>query len=125
MIMTEMQKNSRENIIHTLKLFASRDEQLEFQRRVPFVDVSTELFCHWDSAYIISQHWFRSAYSSVELKAMADFKLILEEVYATFEKLPPIQEFVITGEWERLSQAARVALNSFESAVENELPETV
>lgn len=125
MLMTELQKNSRRNIIHTLRLFASKDEQLEFQRRVPFVDVSTEMFCQWDSVYIINQQWFCSAYSSVELQAMANFKQILEEVYAAYEKLPPIREFVLTPEWKRLSQAAAVALNSFESVIETESSEKI
>jgi hypothetical protein len=119
MVMTELQNNSRQNIIDTLELFASKDAQLEFQRRVPFVDVSTELFCHWDSHYIVDQPWFLEAYSSDELKAMADFKKTLEEVYASFNKLPPIQEFVLTAEWARLSKAAAVVLDRIESAVEN------
>jgi hypothetical protein len=112
-------------MIDTLRLLASKDEQLEFQRRVPFVDVSVELFCRWDSEYIVDKEWFRSAYSAIELKAMADFQQIIEEAYKSFENLPPIQEFVLTAEWDKLTNAAAATLLCFESEVETEWPETI
>ena len=65
------------------------------------------------SFYIINQEWFRSAFCSAELKALANFKQTFEDVNSSFENLPYIEEFVLTPEWERLSQAALTALKSF------------
>ncbi len=112
----ELQKVSRKNIIEALKLFASKEEQLDFQLQVSWVDVSSELLWGWEGDYIIDQEWFRSAFSVVELQAMADFNQTLEEIYVDFEKIPPIHEFVLTAEWKRLSEAAASALNVFEAA---------
>ena len=116
--MTELQKVSRKNIIEALELFSSKEEQLDFQLRVPYVDVSTDLFWDWESDYIIDQEWFRAAHSVVELQAMANFNQTLEEIYVDVEKIPPIREFVLTAEWKRLSEAATSALNIFEVALE-------
>ena len=44
--MTDLQRNHRQELLRVLRLLTSREEQLRYQRAVPFVPVTVELFCH-------------------------------------------------------------------------------
>ena len=117
MALTKLQMTLRKNVIESLKLLSSRDEQLDYQRRVPIAYVSAEIFCIWDESY--SEEWrkdksFRPTFSKSELAAMEAFNMIFEDISDSLPKNPPdIEEFVLTPEWKKLSEAASTALLSF------------
>ncbi len=119
MALTEPQLKYRQDIIETLQLISSRDEQLDYQRRVPIAHVSAELFCHWaDGVYndgkYLKEEWCRPIFSTIELQSMAEFDEVLNQVADASLTLPPIQQFVLTPEWAKLSEAAATALRAFQ-----------
>jgi len=99
-----------------LQLLSSIEEQLEYQRNVPHVNITGELICAWfDDSYWPEDKIFIAGFSEEELKAMAKFNEVYENVLASnrVEELPQITTLVQTPEWAHLAQAAREALNVF------------
>ena len=96
-----------------LDLISSKDEQLDYQAKVPIAYVSAELFNQWQDCYQIpkDQDWYKEAFSEAELMIFQEFDEALEAVANDTPQNPPeINEFVKTPEWERLSGAAVIAL---------------
>ena len=111
--LSELQVNFRNETIDTLKLISSETEQLDYQQKVPIADVSSELFCSWESCYqdVKSRDWYQSAFSTSELGILARFDVVFEEVCSnTEEKLPYITDFIKTKQWLKLSNAAKQSL---------------
>jgi len=118
MVLTEDQLKYRDDIIETLQLISSRDEQLEYQRQVPMAHVSAEIFCHWgDCCYRNGKHleeeWCRPIFSPLEREAMANFNDVLNQISGALPEPPWIEQFVLMPEWARLSEAAATALSAF------------
>jgi len=105
----------RSRIIEVLRLLASREEQLEYKRRVPIAHVSAELFCSWDEVFWPDDKNLRAAFSSEELDALMKFHSLFDRVcHLLPQQLPPIQEFMNSPHWLRLSRGAAQALQLFE-----------
>jgi hypothetical protein len=66
--LTEKQQIFRSNVMQTLRLISSADEQRTYQRNVPIADVPAELFCQWEECFQISREmdWFRGAFGDCE-----------------------------------------------------------
>lgn len=110
---SQLQRNFRKETFDTLKLIASKSEQLDYQTRVPIAHVSAELFCSWESCYqdVKDRDWYKGAFTRDEFLALNDFDLIFEQVCTgTFQDLPYITDFVQTKQWSKLSTAASEAL---------------
>ena len=121
MKLTELQQTYRKNIVEHLRLLSSSQEQLEYQRQVPIADVSAELFCMWGDDYyneeLRDDAEFRCAFSSSELAAMEKFNQVFDDVLASLpdSHLPWIDDFILTPEWKKLSNAAAIALLAFKA----------
>jgi hypothetical protein len=116
MQLNALQQNVRRNIVEHLQLLGSVNQQLEYQRRVPFVNVTAELVCSWfDDLYAPDDEIFLAAFSSKELEVMAQFDRAFEKLLANIppEGIPPIDVLALMPEWERLTQMARIALDDF------------
>ncbi len=121
MKLTSLQRQLRKNIREYLRLLSSAEEQLEYQRNVPWVNITVELVCMmWHDDYILESKAFSSAFSKRELQAMAEFNQVLDAITESSlsgEEIPQIEAFINTPEWARLSQAASVALRAFKIKV--------
>ncbi|WP_421810889.1 hypothetical protein [Flagellimonas sp.] len=113
----ELGKRIRQNVLDVLKLWASKDEQLEYQKNVPIADVSAELFCQWgDDFYHPETPQFRLAFNENERKVLADFDKTFNLISdKTSKNLPNIVDFVKTNEWLILNQAAVEALKKIKA----------
>jgi hypothetical protein len=114
--LTELQIQLRKNVIEDLHLLASTKEQLEFQRRVPFVNISNELTCGWfDDSYHPADETFCGAFSEAELKTLAKFNEVFDHVRSSFEEphMPEIQALIQTPQWKRAVKAAAKTLKVF------------
>jgi hypothetical protein len=103
----------RYHIIEALQLIASREAQLEYQRNVPIAYVTDEIFCAWDDFYDeshVHEEWFLASFSAEERQALAAFDALLIEVASCIEGEPDIEDFVLTPEWAKMSQAAAATL---------------
>ena len=98
----ELGHNIRLGLNEVLKLWASADEQLEYQKNVPIANVSAELFCQWcDDYYNEDNPIMIKEFNQMELEALKEFdKAISHVADITPEELPHINEFVKTREWE-------------------------
>lgn len=106
---SQLQATFRSNVFDILRIIASKDEQLEWQKNVPYAAVSDELFCHWESDYqdVQGQMWFIDAFTAEELKLLHSFDECLESVATrTPQTLPFNEDFVLTSEWRELNSAA-------------------
>ena len=101
----------RDAVINLLKLWGSIDEQLKYQKNIPFADVSSELFCQWIDDIHINTSDFQQAFSHDELIALEIFNDVISGIAdRTPNQLPSIEEFVKTKEWSVVHYAACEAL---------------
>ena len=101
--------------LHTL---SSADEQLQYQRNVPWVNVTVELICGWfDDHYGPESRDFMAAFSTSELIAMARFNQLFDDVLNSAslrEEAPEIQDLVKTPEWAHVMKEAAQTLEVLE-----------
>jgi hypothetical protein len=118
--MSELSSNLRARVLEILALIGSENSQREYQNGVPHVDVPAELFNQWEDWYFPDDDAFQSGFSAKELEILSRFDDVLNEVCeSTPQQLPPLEEFIQTAAWRRLSVAAREALSDMaESATE-------
>ena len=119
--MTDLQRNHRLELLRVLRLLTSREEQLRYQRAVPFVPVPVELFCQWAACYEHKRAmpWFLQVHPAVELAALDDFQRVVATVRSELpDRLPPIEDFIIMPQWKRLASGAAAALAVIESSHE-------
>ena len=113
--------NQRKQIIESLELLASRDEQLAYQDTVPIADVSAELFCAWDDVFS-PRYDLSGIFSADEQTALLAFHDVFQRVCRLLphSPLPPIREFVHSPHWLQLSRAATRTLHALQSASSND-----
>ena len=106
----------RENIIGSLELAASFEEQIDYQKNVPIADVPAEVLCQWGGLahpkFLDSMN--REIYSEGEIKAVHDFQLVFEHTCASLpNQLPALQVLFENQFWKGLRNAAVLALKEF------------
>lgn len=110
--MDELTRNIRELVIDALFLLSSKDEQLAYQERVVNADVSAELFCQWDSAFVPESKHNCDAFTTSELSYLSEFNDAFTAISDRVpDELPPLEEFMKTNEWRELQAAAAKAWN--------------
>ncbi len=112
---TSYQPQHRENVISSLRLLASREEQLEYQQQVPIAQVSAELFCLWaDDRFDPADRRLQVLFTPTEWQALLVFHARFEGISSRVPSpLPPIQEFVGHPLWQQLADSAAEALKTF------------
>jgi hypothetical protein len=117
--MPELHRNLKQGILDTLRLWASREAQLEYRRTVPIADVSAELFCMWDEVFWLDDTALRAEFSETAWSALQRFHSIFERVGSLLphHPLPPIEEFILSPHWLQISRAAARALRTIDSAL--------
>ena len=72
--------NPRPQLPGLLELLASREEQLDYEQRVPPVNIENELCGMWfNDLYVRESEIFRQAFSEEELTALRSFNECYEE----------------------------------------------
>lgn len=109
--MDEISKRLRAHVLGVLALVSDEAAQRRYQARVPHVDVPAELFNQWDDVFLPNDPRFQGAFDASELDALRRFDAVVQTVSATTpQQLPPLEAFITTEAWRRLSDAARAAL---------------
>lgn len=108
----------RNRIMKYLQLVTSAAQQKDYQRRVPDVNVPTELICSWEDWMPVeerAQGFGPPVYSAEECEAIERYGRTWEVVAtATPGEMPSLEEFIGTPEWGRLKQAEEEALSLFQ-----------
>ena len=110
----QLKINFRKEVFEVLALIASKEEQLDYQAKVPIAYVSAELFNQWNDCYQLhkDQDWYIEAFTKEELEILQEFDEALEDISKkTSENPPDIYDFVNTPEWALLSNAGAIALD--------------
>ena len=112
---SEFVEATRENIIGVLKLWSSKEEQLEYQENVPSISVSTELFEQWDDLYTPESEVLIEAFEPDELRLLEKFEA---EIILRSDKsntiLPDIIEYIETDDWKALNSLSMGILSDWE-----------
>lgn len=112
----DLQKTNRIEVKELLELFSSEVEQLNYQEKVPYINVPDELFNQWEDCYIlpIDQGWHKNTYSEEEHFALKKFSETIEQISSeTTQCLPELDEFMKTTEWKALKSGALIAIKAF------------
>lgn len=125
-IMDETNRTRRKNVIEHLQLLASAQEQREYQRNVPFVNITVELSCMWFDGYFCpeAKEQLSPVFSERESEALREFDRVFDSVTEPWSgagDVPELEDFMRTPQWERMSQAATVALKAFAEASYREM----
>jgi len=73
----------RQIVVEQLELLASENEQLEYERNVPRVDITAEMISGWfDTSYHPADAHFCSCFSESELAALSAFSAALSDLHA-------------------------------------------
>src|SRR5690349_353088 len=101
----------RGNIIEILKLLASEEEQLAYERDVPHVDITNELVCMWFDDQYHPDRGLAAVFAPDELAALARFHRFYNE---RVDRLPDSQGTVRTWLadplWRQIMEQAQEAL---------------
>jgi hypothetical protein len=105
----------RRNILEALRLLASPDAQLEYQRQVPIADVSAEIFCQWaNDSFWPKNDFIQSLFTAAEWAALVAFNAKFEAIRAQMPRiLPGIEELTRSPLHRELADAANEALSAF------------
>ena len=113
----EYNRVCRHNIREDLATLASPESQLQFQRDVPFVNISVELACNWfDGSYLPDEPDFVALFSDAEWKALTEFSALFGSVTSSFDQAnyPEIGELLQNPDWLKVIEAAKIALAVFQ-----------
>jgi hypothetical protein len=98
----------RERLIGILKLIASFDDQVAYQRSVPIADVPAELVCLWFDNYHPDTDLQKRAFTAAVAEALAAFNCMYEH---HVEDLPStLSELHASEHWKRVSTTAQETL---------------
>ncbi len=104
----------RQRVIECLELFASVEEQRDFESRVPGINVPGDMFCLWSDCCGDTPDALGPAFSEIELAAVRRFNVVYERVHRRMPTfLRPLRQFQATPECKELADAAEDALRDF------------
>lgn len=105
---TEFAELNRENVYSVIDLWCSIDRQLDYQKNVPDVQVSIELYQQWEDFYFPDSDDFKQSFNKLELELLAEFNEALNNsIDRTPKNLPPIEDFIKSDEWKMMNSKAR------------------
>jgi hypothetical protein len=102
----------RQVIVEELRTLASEQEQVEYERNVPHVDITVELLCGWfNDSYHPEDSGFRACFTEKELAALREFDSIFRSQENLLPRKPEtVQTWLQTPEWRVVMHAAAEAL---------------
>ena len=110
------ESSRRRQIVELLQLFQSEQEQIDYEKNVPHVDITNELLCMWfDDQYHPDLRHFPSCFSTDELEALAQFHRFYD---GQTSKLPPskgtVRTWLASPVWRAVMQKASDTLSKID-----------
>ncbi len=92
-----------------LELIASKEEQVDYAKRVPIADVSAELVCMWfDDSYQPNSRQHKEAFSIKEQEVLSKFNAFYD---ARVDSLPKtLDELQLDPQWDEIVREAQKVL---------------
>jgi len=99
--------SKRDSIIGLLELFSSEEEQLDYEKNVPHVDITVELVCMWFDDQYHPERGFDNIFSHDELAALSDFHQFYDERVGRLpESLGTVRTWLADPVWREIMQKA-------------------
>ena len=109
--MAQGSMSHRTNIIETLKLISSLEEQLKYEKGVPIAHVPYELFCMWfDDFYHPSSPDFISSFNEKELSDLSEFNQFFDEIGKTVNTSKDVSNLQKDSNWIAIQSRAKKLL---------------
>ena len=109
---SEFAELTRDSIFSLINLWASKDQQLDFHRKSPELNISEELFYQWKDSYTTDSEDFKDSFQVKELNLLALFDMELTKIFNRINpNIPDFNDFVETEDWRRLNSIAKEILN--------------
>ena len=94
----------KKQFIEILQLLSSKEEQDEYQKNVPHVDISQELICMWFDDLNKEGKYLKNSFTDEEMKTLSEFSKYYEE---RLEKLPDsYADFWSSPVWSEVAKKA-------------------
>lgn len=111
--MTELQKNTKRNIISVLEHLSSRILQIDYKKSVPFVNLPNELLAQWESHNDKKNLiWYKEIWTNNEYQALNEFgdklDVLMKELKQINNDVPEIFECEY---WLKIMNDAKKCLN--------------
>ena len=102
----------RQQIRELLRLLATEEEQLAYERNVPHVDITVELVCMWfDDLYYAKDGPTDSTFNDAEWIALAEFNQFYDTwVNALPESQGTVRTWLASPVWREIMEQARKTL---------------
>jgi hypothetical protein len=105
--------NRKPVIVELLRLLASEEKQLAYERNVPCVDITNELVCIWfDDLYLPGDAFFCSCFMAQELAVLQEFHRFYDE---RIERLPEskgtVDTWLASPVWREIMKKAEETLS--------------
>ncbi len=117
--MTELQKNSKLNLIMTLTYFSSKEEQVRYKKAVPFVHIPIEIMEQWLSGFLPEQEWFREIFTKEEFVTLSMFneECLKAQKFMKKEDYPDVPDVFEIEEWNYLMAKAQETIDKLDNGV--------
>ena len=111
--MTNEPRDWRLIIREELEVLSSEAEQLEYEKNVPFVDITVELLCGWsDDSYYPDDDEFKSWFTEAELEATSAFNEFFDERIPLLpESNGTVQSWLNCPAWREIMAEAQKTLS--------------
>lgn len=102
---------TRKNILDVLQLWASKEEQIEYQENFPNAEISKELFAQWNDFYTPDSDVLTDAFNPQELKLLKEFDKELIKRSYNLDSIPTdIKKYIETDDWKTINSLAKKIL---------------
>lgn len=103
----------RQQCRELLQLLASEEQQLDYERSVPHVDITVELVCMWFNDHYDEKHAANDpAFTDVERAALADFHQFYEQRYRLLPKSHgTVRTWLASPIWQEIMRKADETLS--------------
>ena len=105
--MTDLQTNTRNQVIDTLQVFASDDKQRKYKNSVPFVHIPHELVAQWDGYQELrTREWYIKIWNELELENLDNFDFKLRKVLKDIgDDIADVPEIFENKKWIEITKA--------------------
>lgn len=114
-----LQKNTKRNLIMTLTYLSSKEEQVKYNKTVPYVHIPEELIEQWLSGFLPEQEWFREIFTKEEFVTLSMFneEFLKAQKFLEKEDYPNVPEIFEFEVWNNLMAKAQETIDKLDNGV--------
>jgi hypothetical protein len=108
---SEFTKLTRDSIFGLIALWAHKDQQIEYKKKFPEINLSEELFYQWRDSFVDDSEDFKNSFRAKELNILNLFDWEITKILTQFNsEIPEYSFFVETDNWRKLNSIAKEIL---------------